>query len=617
MKQKDFERLVTSVKQVGAIRRGHLTPGRATEFRPEDVRMNNLQDELIQAHRDGKFLDTVYELSIRLPEQEKKDLTNALVDLHNTSKIDVVTAFGALRNAPENPDFFLIRRVLEAALLELNANVLSVMKCVIRLTNEAGQDLASHTLIGPYTEFCSKIPSRSHEALRAIQEDPDSLMDLLSPTLVAGARHNVVLHVQKALEFSKHSDLEVRKRAIFALGRIQYQTKKILMNMAIKFIAETVALEDDDHLLGKAVKSAFDIYSQNPSNVAQVASVFSDALEKGAEITLNATSEVLGFHTDEIPAPLLNILLKHLVNVLPEHKGTLGNIDFGLEKLLTTENTQDAAIVFLEQLLTNSGIEVEVFDSAVQRLLQNENGLLNHLMTRWLLGGEQALCHAIEQIIKLSHDKKPILAVASKELTNADSIRLIFLARKVTGYLFFHPVTATSILLSLVPCAKDEETSSEITQLIFEPMLLNYPGEVGGYLEEQSNADDPSKATSQEAIQAYAKYIEDMSGVEKLSEHRPSVTHHEVFMRRYSRQMQQGRREDEKQSVMMQLVKKSVLLYGTKSINYIGEPYARNRRMEIPLQKHSFSMEIPRLHNIDPFSLDYILYAFRHEKIHA
>lgn len=37
MKQKDFDRLVTSVKQAGAIRRGRLKLARTTEFRPEDV----------------------------------------------------------------------------------------------------------------------------------------------------------------------------------------------------------------------------------------------------------------------------------------------------------------------------------------------------------------------------------------------------------------------------------------------------------------------------------------------------------------------------------------------------------------------------------------------------
>jgi len=38
MKRKDFERLVASVKQAGAIRRGSLKAGRVTEFHPDDVR---------------------------------------------------------------------------------------------------------------------------------------------------------------------------------------------------------------------------------------------------------------------------------------------------------------------------------------------------------------------------------------------------------------------------------------------------------------------------------------------------------------------------------------------------------------------------------------------------
>ncbi|MBI3796870.1 MAG: hypothetical protein HY268_07870 [Deltaproteobacteria bacterium] len=49
MKQKDFERLVASVKQAGAIRRGQLKPGRVTEFRPEDVRAIRGQLEKSQA----------------------------------------------------------------------------------------------------------------------------------------------------------------------------------------------------------------------------------------------------------------------------------------------------------------------------------------------------------------------------------------------------------------------------------------------------------------------------------------------------------------------------------------------------------------------------------------
>ena len=170
-------------------------------------------------------------------------------------------------------------------------------------------------------------------------------MNLLAPTLIAGARRNVTRYAQKAIEFSQHSNIEVRKQAVFSLGRIQYQTKKILVNIVMNFIVETVEQEEDDHLLGNAVGATFDIYRQNSSIGGQVASVFSDALEKGADLTLHSASEVFGFYTDEIPAPLLDILLKHLVNVPLEYKRSLDNIDFGLEKLLTTEKTQDAAIV--------------------------------------------------------------------------------------------------------------------------------------------------------------------------------------------------------------------------------------------------------------------------------
>ena len=578
--------------------------------------MNNLQDELMQAHRDDGFLDAVYELFLRLPEQEKKDLTDALADLHNTSTIDVIAAFSALKHVPEPPDFFLTRHIFEGVLPELNADVLSVMKCVIRLTNEAGQDMAAHTLIGPYIEFCTKIPSRPHEALKATQEDLAGLMDLLSPTLVAGARHNVVLYVQRAIEFSRHADIEVRKRAIFSLGRIQYQTKKILVNMTMKLIAERVALEDDDHLLGNAVRSAFNIYSQNPSNVDLLASIFSGALGKGADLTLQAASEVFGFHTDDIPLPLLRVLFRHLADVQPEYKRTLDNIDFGLEKLLKTENTQDAAIAFLERLLTKSGVEVEVFDSAVRVLLQNENGLLNRLMTRWFLGGDQTLCRAIEQVAKLSYDKKLILAFHPEGLKNADPVRLIFLARKAVGYLFSAPVNATGILLSLLTFAEDERTKSAIGQLIFDPLLLNYPGQLMKHLKEHCNADDADvKAASRQAVQEYEKYIEDMRSVGRVQEHRSPVVNREAFRAYYSRKVHQYSREAEKHAIFTQIAKKSVLLYGTKSINYIGEPFAQNKRMEISLQKHSFSTEIPRLHNIDPLGLDYMLRIFRHERI--
>jgi putative transcriptional regulator len=38
MKKYDFDRLSTSIRQAGAIRRGEMTPSRVTEYPPQDVK---------------------------------------------------------------------------------------------------------------------------------------------------------------------------------------------------------------------------------------------------------------------------------------------------------------------------------------------------------------------------------------------------------------------------------------------------------------------------------------------------------------------------------------------------------------------------------------------------
>lgn len=574
-------------------------------------KMNDLRDKLIQAHLENRFLDAVYRLSL----QDGDNLPNVLVDLHKTSTVDVVAAFRMLRNSGTGPDFFLTRWMLEKALPELDADVLNVMECVIQLTKEAGEDLASGTLIDSYIEFCAKTPSRPHEALGLIENNTRDLMDLLTPTLIAGARHDMALYTQKAIELTKLPDLEVRKRAVFSLGGIQYQTNDVLVDMAMKRLAETVDLEDDDHLLSNTIYSAFKIYTRHTSVDSQVTDIFDKALKKGSDITLHRASEVFGSSTNKVSPTLLKILIAHLTNVRPEHAGSLNYIDLGLKTLLSAESP-DIGIPFLEHLLTVRKVEMAALDSVALLLSENKNGLLDRLMTRWLLRGDEALCSTFHKIIRPSHNNNLVLTLISDEMTHTDSTHLLFLARKAIGYFFFRPVTATSILLSLFSFTEDEETISAITQLIFEPLLLNYPGQVRDYLKEQCNTENVRVNTaSKQAIQAYDEYVEDIRNAVTLSEHRPPMTHYEAFRADHSRKMHQSIRAAENQSVIMQLVRKSTLLYGTKSINYIGEPHGRNRRIEMSLQEHSVSMEMPRILSIDPVGLDGMLRIFKHEKI--
>ena len=49
MKEHDFEKLVESVKQAGAIKRGTMQPGRVTQFEPADIKSIRKKLEKSQA----------------------------------------------------------------------------------------------------------------------------------------------------------------------------------------------------------------------------------------------------------------------------------------------------------------------------------------------------------------------------------------------------------------------------------------------------------------------------------------------------------------------------------------------------------------------------------------
>jgi len=49
MKERDFEKLVESVKQAGAIKRGTMRPGRVTRFEPADIKSIRKKLEKSQA----------------------------------------------------------------------------------------------------------------------------------------------------------------------------------------------------------------------------------------------------------------------------------------------------------------------------------------------------------------------------------------------------------------------------------------------------------------------------------------------------------------------------------------------------------------------------------------
>ena len=182
--------------------------------------MGDLRDSLISSHEAGTFIQDVYTHS--LAEHDQIDVLAAeLSSLHNEGAIDVVAQFALLRNGPDSGvDFFLTRHIFEKVLPNINAPVASVMACVNKLHTEAGNDMAAGIIFDAYGSYCSNDHSRPKEALAEIEKDHE-FVNLLAPTIIAGTRIDHAHYVGEAARLSATKDIEIRRRAVFTLGRIQ------------------------------------------------------------------------------------------------------------------------------------------------------------------------------------------------------------------------------------------------------------------------------------------------------------------------------------------------------------------------------------------------------------
>jgi hypothetical protein len=208
------------------------------------------------------------------------------------------------------------------------------------------------------------------------------------------------------------------------------------------------------------------------------------------------------------------------------------------------------------------------------------------------------------------------LEIDPDELKSAGLGHILFVARKAIGFLFTQPISAATILISLMRNTTDNEVMTNLGALLFNPLLLNFTGKVRDFAEQQSGLESGEvKATIDQALKDTDKYLEDLRSVGSLAALNPGEAQREAYHRYLAGIMAESWKAAESQSIFLDLVSRSVLLYGRKSIDYVYGPDGQSRRMEIPLQRHSTDMEFPRLQIVDPFGLDYMLRIFRRERL--
>lgn len=551
-------------------------------------------------------------------------LTEVLIRLHNENQIDIITVFSEIRQEPSSgAHFFQKRRIFEAILPNLNADIAKVMDCVLHLIEEAGEDLSANVVLQPFADYCSANPSRPSRGLELVEESPELYVPLILPILIAGSQLEFTFYFDSTLRLINCENIEIRKSAVLALGRLQYQDNTDFPDIALGSLEILLEKETDDITLANLIDSAARFYKYEVPLQPRINQAIDTALLKGGDFALNTASNLFGLRNEELPENAINIILKHLQNVNPYHKLSLDNIDYGIASLVEKDG-QNKTIEFLEQILLKSKGEISLstFDSTCYKILENKENIFSRIVTKWLLSGKSQLCKAIFDIVSLPYGDDLIISIDPSEIDISNYNEIYFLARKAIGYLFFKPISAASIIVSLIKVVSEDEIFQALSELLFDPLLINYPGQVRNYLDQQiqTTISSPLKEALQAAVNSLESYVADLNTVSTIPEIHPPQRNIDAYNLRFQKQCSEYMTQAEKSSALFSILPKSLLLYyGNKSIDYVYAYNSEVKRVETPLKKlgdgEKISISIPSLTLIDPLGLDYMLRMFQVEQL--
>lgn len=252
-----------------------------------------------------------------------------------------------------------------------------------------------------------------------------------------------------------------------------------------------------------------------------------------------------------------------------------------------------------------------LLDYFSRELLRKHRELLNHIVTKWFLSGDSTLCHGVSDLL---HDVTGMDVELEAEMALlGDEVKQVFVSHKAVGWLFTRPIAAASFILSIYETGS-RTTRRDIDQVLYEPLLLSYPGELKRFF--QSCIDKGFQERPCERLlgklQVYQSDIEKVAGLKELMAPRENIT---AYWKESNKSMQAAYEDASRGSIIDLIATKQMLLYGNSSIYYLHRGDGEQVRQEMKMQSFSHSTEMPMLNILDPESLDFTLRVYRCERM--
>lgn len=539
-------------------------------------------------------------------ESEIRATEEACARLHNSGAWDLLAHVenGEFQGL-DGSKFFLASHVFQRIVPQLEAAPLRMAACIEALVSRGGADMAASWPNAAFRNWCARDLGRARAILRAAHEDDRVARRNLTFALEA------IGSPAEARAFLNDTDEARRTSAITALGRIA--------DVDLTSRAETIAafsrlaeVAGDDQLTTNLLIATTTLLSQPAATIGDAERDLIGRLTASPSAAIiHAAAHALWSCPAARHPKIVQLLLGAVRQVEPANRGTFEEIDRALTTLLDAGET-DVALDFVQHLFTGPGeLALSELDAFVHHMTSGPIETLGRAVVRWLVSGEMRLCEALVLSLRRDGDEAPVLDVED-EVRGLSDVQQLFLCRKAMGWLIIKPRTAASILVSVMRVCADD-LAETLEGYLVEPLLTNSGG-LRDYLA-GLDAADPAKARVAAALAQNDAYLAGLRSVPDIKELAPSEAQKRVQRLRSADQGREIAKQARKHSVLLSLVKRSVVLYGRRTRGYVKDRDGSTRWVEMDLKPHGVSFELPRMEIVDPVGLDYMARVFRLERI--
>lgn len=571
------------------------------------IHMDSIKNKLLLAQQDNCLLVTIADLLIKKLSDESK-LILIIKDLHSSGKINIIDAI-----LNYNKDSFTNKRHqlyclniwLDNLLMELDIDLLTLMKCSLIIE----QTMAIRRL-------CSEDQNKAEQFFNLVLANLDEFGSLLSTSVSTFDINTFNYRITNLINIitDPKIDISIKQQLLFTLSQLSFigniEDKDI--NQILKKVEQIIDQNDNSSIHGNILYLLV-IISVHFLNKEKIITNLADKIWLKQDDNVIQITAGLIFNIKNIPNYLTNKIVDQIIKLdLLNLEKCLTRIDLSIKKLF--ESNVIKACFLLENLLIKDRNKflLTSFESTLYSISESEK-LSNYLITKWLLSSEYILQRNCSDIINHRHKDDKTITVDTFFLDLNKKNICLFLAQKVCGWLFFSPTSIISFILTLLDIVQNKKEKDKIINLLFSTVVLNYPNTFQDFIDEHRKSFTPKiKKITSNLVEKYKDFLKINEIEETISELHPSLPQKEKYHKYRCDINDQINENVRKNSLFGEAIPTVINLYGNNSLYYCGGINGGSKALQkTPMQKYSYSSELPLQSVVDNSSLEYLLFTFR------